>query len=148
MFKPKMVGIISCSGEEIPGGAVARSATLKVLQEYLPEMTTTVCLPLFLTGDSQEQGFVKNFPCITVDGCDKRCAARAVEKFGKKPLKEFVIDDFFSKEELIEIAKGENNDKVWREHQYSLRLAEAVAKRAVSVNIAKKLTRNKKKSIN
>ena len=37
------VGIVSCSGEELPEGTVARLAALKVLNELRPRDTVTIC---------------------------------------------------------------------------------------------------------
>ncbi len=126
MPQPKYIGILSCSGEEFPGGTVSRIASRIVMQDYLPLETTTICVPLFLTGEEQEQDFVKKFPCITVDGCSKRCAARAVENLQKKPIKEFVIPQFFSKEENEQIEKGPLHDLKWKDHVFCKKLAEAI----------------------
>ena len=45
------IGIISCSGEEIPEGTISRLATLRVLRTAAAGATVTLCLPLFLAGD-------------------------------------------------------------------------------------------------
>ena len=73
----KKVGIVSCSGEELPEGTVTRLAALKVLEQLRPADTVTICLPLFLAGGEGDRAFAKFYPTIAVDGCDKRCAARA-----------------------------------------------------------------------
>src|SRR5512136_1309909 len=44
----RKVGIVSCSGEELAEGTVARLAALKVLNGLRPRDTVTICLPLFL----------------------------------------------------------------------------------------------------
>ncbi|MCK7525712.1 MAG: hypothetical protein MZV64_52945 [Ignavibacteriales bacterium] len=46
----KKVGLISCSGEELPEGTVTRRAVRKVLETLRPDDTVTLCLPLFLAG--------------------------------------------------------------------------------------------------
>ena len=46
----KKVGIVACSGEELPEGTVTRLAALKVLEQMRPTDTVTICLPLFLAG--------------------------------------------------------------------------------------------------
>jgi uncharacterized metal-binding protein len=74
------VGIISCSGEEIPEGTISRLATRRVLETLRPDQTVTLCLPLFLSGGEGEREFARNHPTITVDGCDKRCAQCGTEK--------------------------------------------------------------------
>ena len=48
------VGIIACSGEEIPAGTISRLATRRVLELLRPQSTVTLCLPLFLAGEEQE----------------------------------------------------------------------------------------------
>ena len=74
--KSKKVGIVSCSGEDLPEGSISRLATLEVLLKRKPLDTTTICLPLFIAGGEGDRLFAKNYPTITVDGCDKLCAKR------------------------------------------------------------------------
>ena len=50
------VGIVSCSGEEIPEGTLCRLACRKVLDER-PGETVTICLPLFIAGGEEERTF-------------------------------------------------------------------------------------------
>jgi len=73
------VGIVSCSGEDLCEGTISRLATRRVLETLRPGRTVTICLPLFLAGDEQEQRFARYFPTITVDGCAKVCARRGTE---------------------------------------------------------------------
>jgi uncharacterized metal-binding protein len=75
------VGIIACSGEEIPAGTISRLATRRVLESLRPQSTVTLCLPLFLAGEEQERRFAREHPTITVDGCDKLCAKRGTETY-------------------------------------------------------------------
>src|SRR5512138_955866 len=89
---PKKVGIVSCSGEELAEGTVARLAALKVLNELRPRDTVTICLPLFLAGGAGDRAFAKLHPTITVDGCDLRCAARGTEKYSSKPAASLVVN--------------------------------------------------------
>ena len=78
-IKPK-VGVISCSGECCSLGTVSRIATRMVLENLALGETVTLCLPLFLAGDSGERMFAERFPTISVDGCNKLCAKKAIEK--------------------------------------------------------------------
>src|SRR4030042_2962939 len=87
----KKVGLISCSGEELPEGTVTRRAVRKVLETLRPDDTVTLCLPLFLAGGEGERAFARHYPTIAVDGCDKRCAARATAKFTAKPAASIVV---------------------------------------------------------
>lgn len=93
-FKPK-VGIVSCSGEDCPGGNISRAATLKVLHELRPDETVTICLPLFLAGGEGERGFAERFPTVTVDGCGKLCAALGTERYSSEPSVKLNVEDFY-----------------------------------------------------
>lgn len=89
----KKVGIIACSGEEIPEGTVTRLAALKVLESLRPHQTVTICLPLFLAGGAGDRAFARFHPTIAVDGCEKRCAARSTEMYSGKPAVSIVVND-------------------------------------------------------
>ena len=96
----RKVGIVACSGEELPEGTVTRLAALKVLEELRPAQTVTICLPLFLAGGEGDRAFAKFYPTIAVDGCEKRCAARATELNSNKPATSFLVDDVVARRDL------------------------------------------------
>ena len=87
------VGIISCSGEEIPEGTVARQAVRRVLEVLRPQQTVTLCLPLFLAGEEGERRFACNHPTVTVDGCSKLCAKRGTEKYSGQVNSSLIVAD-------------------------------------------------------
>lgn len=89
----RKIGIVSCSGEELAEGTVARLAALKVLNELRPRDTVTICLPLFLAGGAGDRAFARMHPTITVDGCDLRCAAHGTERYSNKPAASVVVSD-------------------------------------------------------
>ncbi len=89
----KKVGLISCSGEETPEGTVTRRAVRRVLETLRPEDTVTLCLPLFLAGGEGERAFARHYPTIAVDGCAKRCAALATEKYSARPAAGIVVSE-------------------------------------------------------
>lgn len=91
------VGIVSCSGEELPEGTLSRVACRKVLTDLRPSETVIICLPLFIAGGEEERGFAQKYPTITVDGCDKMCAAKATEMLSGKPVKTLLIPDILKK---------------------------------------------------
>ena len=92
-IKPKKVGIIPCNGEEICEGTITRFASRKVLDKLRPHDTVTVCLPLFIACWKEELEFAKNYPTITVDGCDKRCSQISTEKLSGRPYHSIVVSD-------------------------------------------------------
>jgi uncharacterized metal-binding protein len=89
----RKVGLIACSGEELPEGTVTRRAVRRVLETLRPDDTVTLCLPLFLAGGEGERAFARHYPTIAVDGCDKRCAALATKKYSAKPAASIVVTD-------------------------------------------------------
>jgi hypothetical protein len=88
------VGIISCSGEDCPGGNISRAATLRVLHDLRPDETATICLPLFLAGGEGERAFTKKFPTITVDGCGKMCAAIGTARYSGEPTVKICLENY------------------------------------------------------
>ncbi|MEM2094672.1 MAG: putative zinc-binding protein [Candidatus Bathyarchaeia archaeon] len=115
------VGIISCSGEDVPGGIIALVATRLVLEKLRPDKTVTICLPLFLAGDKNERDFAKIFPTITVDGCEKRCAQIATSNLSGKPAYSIVVSDIAKKHPEVVL---KSRDKLTEDE---MRIAEEVA---------------------
>lgn len=101
----RKVGIIACNGEEIPEGTITRLAALRVLEKMRPDKTVTICLPLFLAGGEGERTFARYYPTITVDGCEKRCAARGTELYSGKPSASLVVSDLVE-EYLLDAPQG------------------------------------------
>jgi uncharacterized metal-binding protein len=94
------VGVVTCSGEEIPEGMVSRVVARKVLEELKPDDTVTICIPLYLAGGDEERSIVTKSPTITIDGCDKLCAKRSVEVVGGRPIASVVVTDFTKREQV------------------------------------------------
>jgi hypothetical protein len=96
----KKVGIVTCSGEELPEGTVTRLAALRVLEELRPGETVTICLPLFLAGGEGDRAFAKFYPTIAIDGCEKRCAYYGTARYSNEPAASLVIIDLVKKHGL------------------------------------------------
>ena len=96
----RKVGIVACSGEELAEGTVTRLAALKVLEQLRPGETVTICLPLFLAGGEGDRAFARFYPTIAIDGCEKRCAARATEQHSGKPAASVVVTGLVSEQGL------------------------------------------------
>lgn len=99
-LREQKVGIVACSGEEIPEGTVTRLAALKVLEDLRPGETVTICLPLFLAGGEGDRAFARFYPTIAVDGCELRCAARGTELYSGKPAASVVVSELVSNREM------------------------------------------------
>src|SRR5512137_1147375 len=91
------IGVVSCSGECCVEGTISRTATRFVLEKLRPDGTVTICLPLFSIGEEGERMFAKEFPTIAIDGCEKRCAKHAIEKFSGKTARSLVVSDLLKK---------------------------------------------------
>src|SRR5512146_3467846 len=96
----KKVGIVACSGEELPECTLTCLAALKVLEKLRPGDTVTICLPLFLAGGEGDRAFAKFYPTIALDGCEKRCAARGTEKYSNRPAASLVVSDLIRQHSL------------------------------------------------
>jgi uncharacterized metal-binding protein len=122
--KSKKVGIVSCSGEDLPEGSISRLATLEVLLKRKPFDTTTICLPLYIAGGEGDRLFAKNYPTITVDGCDKLCAKKATEKYSGRVSHSINVKDFI-KEGEKPVNRRNLNDK---EKEIANRVADEIEK--------------------
>lgn len=98
MNKTPKIGIISCSGEEIPEGTISRNAVRRVLESLRPHDAVTLCLPLFLAGNEGERNFARTHPVVTIDGCDKQCARWGTEKHGGPVARALVVTDILGGE--------------------------------------------------
>jgi uncharacterized metal-binding protein len=107
----KKVGIVACSGEELPEGTITRLAALHVLEQLRPDETVTICLPLFLAGGEGDRAFAKFYPTIAVDGCELRCAARATAKYSNEPAANILVQDVIAGSNLSQPSGRHNLDK-------------------------------------
>jgi len=71
--------IIPCSGIGKPSGTISRLATYYIVEDILPEETSTVCLPLLVIGDERARQMVQQSPTIAVDGCYYKCATKSIQ---------------------------------------------------------------------
>ena len=91
------IGIVSCSGECCDVGTISRIATRFVLEKLRPDNTVTICLPLFSIGEGGERMFAKYFPTIAVDGCEKKCAKKTIEKYSGKTACSIIVSNLLKK---------------------------------------------------
>lgn len=96
----KKVGIVTCSGEELPEGTVTRLAALRVLEDLRRGETVTICLPLFLADGEGDRAFAKYYPTIAIDGCDKRCAFNGTTRYSNQPAASLIITDLVEEHHL------------------------------------------------
>lgn len=87
------VGIVACGGEELAEGTVSLAAVRLVVEELRPRQTVTISLPFLVTGGRDQHAFAKVYLTVAIDGCTKRCAARALAAFSVEPAVEVVVSD-------------------------------------------------------
>jgi len=126
VFKER-VGIVSCSGEEIPEGTISRIATRLVLEKLRPDETITICLPLFLAGGEGERTFARLFNTITVDGCEKRCAEMGTKKYSGKPYATVTVTDILK--EFPDFCLESRDELSPEECKFAEKVAEEIAKK-------------------
>jgi uncharacterized metal-binding protein len=125
------VGVVSCSGEEIPEGTISRVATRLVLEKLRPGETVTICLPLFLAGGEDERAFARVFPTITVDGCEKRCAEKGTKKYSGKPAATIIVTDILKKCTNANLkSRDELSPEEWK---FAEKVAEEIAEKVDEV---------------
>jgi uncharacterized metal-binding protein len=126
-FATGKVGIISCSGEDLPEGTISRVATRLVLEKLRPDQTVTLCLPLFLAGGEDERAFARVFPTIAVDGCAKKCAEAGTKKYSGKPVATILVSEVMKKYPDLKIRSREKLEP--QEMELATKVAEEIAKR-------------------
>jgi hypothetical protein len=126
----KKVGIVSCSGEEIPEGTISRVATRLVLEKLRPEDTVTICLPLFLAGGREERTFARFYPTIAVDGCLKLCAKHGTERYSGQVTDVIVVSELLNGQE---IKPGWRRSLDGRGMRLAEQVAEVIASRVDSI---------------
>lgn len=85
---------------------ISRVATRRMLEQR--DDVVTICLPLFLAGGQEEKDFAKTNPCITVDGCDKKCAAIGVKMYGDVQPKSSIVISVITKEGKLQNPKSKS----------------------------------------
>lgn len=130
------VGIICCSGEDLPEGTISRVATRLVLEKLRRDETVTLCLPLFLAGGEDERAFARVFPTIAVDGCNKKCAEAGTRKFSGKPVATIVVSEIMKKYPHLKAKSREKLDN--EEMELAMRVAEEIAKKVDEILCKKK----------
>ena len=90
----KKVGVTACTGINDPNGTVARLAIYKVLEELRPNDTVLICLPALAAEVEEDVDFVRDYPAIVLDGCEKGCAQKVFAKFQSNIVGTFSVADY------------------------------------------------------
>ena len=101
LVHPKTTGIIACCGSECKGGYISRAVAAKVITQLNVTQAVSISLPRLLIGTADEKRFSLNHPTITLDGCAKACAKKAVEKYCFKAIVGINIGDLIGEQEAL-----------------------------------------------
>lgn len=101
LVHPKTTGIIACCGSECRGGYISRAVAARIVNQLRTTQVVTISLPRLLVGTVDEKNFSLNHPTITLDGCAKACARKAVEKYCFKPVIGINIGDIIGEQEAL-----------------------------------------------
>ncbi|HUY00214.1 MAG TPA: putative zinc-binding protein [Candidatus Deferrimicrobium sp.] len=93
----KKVGVTACTGINIINGTITRMAIYKVLEELKPNQTVLICLPALAAEVEEDVEFVRDYPSIILDGCEKKCAEKVFKKFKSKIKGIFNVSDYRAK---------------------------------------------------
>ena len=109
LMHPKTAGIIACCGSECKGGYISRAVVAKIVNQLRATQVVTISLPRLLIGTADEKNFSLNHPTITLDGCAKACARKAVEKYCFKPIIGINIGELIGEQEALTSVNIQDN---------------------------------------
>jgi len=69
-------------------------AIYKVLEELRPNQTVLICLPALAAEVEEDVEFVRDYPSIILDGCEKKCAEKVFTKFKSNIKGIFSVSDY------------------------------------------------------
>ena len=93
----KKVGVTACTGINMVEGTIARMAIYKILEELNPNETVLICLPALAAEVLEDVEFVRDYPAIILDGCEKNCALKVFKKFKSNIIEVFNVSDYMKK---------------------------------------------------
>lgn len=93
----KPIIVIPCSGIGKAHGTICREAVYEVVERRRPNEARTLCLGLLTKGDEEAITLLKENPCISVDGCAKKCSYKNIERMAEKIPIPITIMDLFRK---------------------------------------------------
>lgn len=93
-IKSKKIGVTACTGINMVEGTIARMAIYKILDEIHPNETVLICLPALAAEVEEDVDFVRDYPAIILDGCEKNCALKVFKKFKSNIIEIFNVSDY------------------------------------------------------
>ena len=89
------VAVIPCSGIGKALGSVSREAAYELCENLRPDRTDLVALSKLVLGDEAARERVRRNPVVTIDGCQKMCAATLVRHSGGAIACEVAVFEVF-----------------------------------------------------
>ncbi len=89
------VAVIPCSGIGKALGSVTREAAYELCETLCPERSELVALSKLVLGEEGAREQVRKNPTVTIDGCQKMCAATLVRHSGGRLAREVAVFEVF-----------------------------------------------------
>lgn len=89
------VAVIPCSGIGKSLGTVSRETAYELCENLRPDCTELVALSKLVLGEPQARERVQHNPAVTIDGCQKMCAATLVKLSGGTVAREIRVFEAF-----------------------------------------------------
>lgn len=89
------VVVIPCSGIGKSLGSVSREAAYELCENLRPGQTQLVALSRLVLGEEQARRRVRTSPAVTIDGCNKMCAAKLVKHSGGTIIRKVAVFEAF-----------------------------------------------------
>ncbi len=89
------VAVVPCSGIGKSLGSVTREAAYYLCEELRPNRADLVALSKLVLGDDEARERVLTNPAITIDGCQKMCAATLVRHRGGAIARQVAVFEVF-----------------------------------------------------
>jgi uncharacterized metal-binding protein len=90
---PEKVTYQPCLGLTPVETTVGRQAGYLLAEELRPDQVALGCGPALNAGVQEDRDFIEHYPVITVEGCDRCCAALLVRKFGIEPQVTLIVPE-------------------------------------------------------
>lgn len=91
----RKVVVIPCSGIGKSLGSVTRETAYELCDTLRPDRTDLVALSKLVLGEAEARQRVQDCPAITIDGCQKLCAATLVRHSGGAIARQVAVFEEF-----------------------------------------------------
>jgi len=92
----KIVSVVACNSLKISAGEISRLAAYRLEEIEKPHSTFLLGLPGLDVGKDQNVYAVDHFPQVAIEGCDRQCATRILERYNAKHIETLIVPDILN----------------------------------------------------